>query len=438
MFNSLKYLSVALILSMTVAIESRATVETQTVLGDNAAATSLYTPTESVDTLGYSAKFALKTNLLEWLATTINGGVEVTGSRHWSFELTGSLNPFTFSNNKKWKHYQVCFEPRYWFKESMNGHFIGVHVGGGEYNVAGIKVPFWNFKKEYRYEGWHIRAGVTYGYHWAFHRHWSLEALLGLGVVYTNYDQFDCKNCGPKRGTHNRTFFAPTRLAVNLVYTLGRPRRPEPVRTVFLPGIDRIDTITRVDTVFHEASPTLQDRYHFLHLKGTHAKGAKLPIRYPLDDATLYTDYSRNAASLDSILKAFDAIFSDPSVKISSVNITGYASPEGRWERNQWLGQHRAEALRDYILAHESRLTPADITITNGAEDWEGLRQLVVESDMVGKAQVLNIIDNYPPEERKTRLRALNGGRTYRSILDVLYPQLRAACYLEVWYEPAK
>jgi len=34
------------------------------------------------------------------------------------------------------------------------------------YNVAGIKVPFWGFKKDFRYEGWHVRAGITYGYHW--------------------------------------------------------------------------------------------------------------------------------------------------------------------------------------------------------------------------------------------------------------------------------
>jgi hypothetical protein len=53
----------------------------------------------------------------------------------------------------------------------------------------------------------------------------------------------------------------------------------------------------------------------------------------------------------------------------------------------------------------------------------------------VGKDQVLNIIDNVPEGQRKARLQALNGGRTYRSIFDVLYPQLRSACYVDVWYD---
>jgi hypothetical protein len=75
------------------------------------------------------------------------------------------------------------------------------------------------------------------------------------------------------------------------------------------------------------------------------------------------------------------------------------------------------------------------IQATSGGEDWYGLRKLVVESDMVGKDQVLNIIDNVPESQRKAKLQALNGGRTYRSIFDVLYPQLRSACYIDVWYD---
>jgi hypothetical protein len=54
---------------------------------------------------------------------------------------------------------------------------------------------------------------------------------------------------------------------------------------------------------------------------------------------------------------------------------------------------------------------------------------------MVGKDQVLNIIDNVPESQRKARLQSLNGGRTYRGMLDILYPQLRSACYLDVWYD---
>jgi hypothetical protein len=126
---------------------------------------------------------------------------------------------------------------------------------------------------------------------------------------------------------------------------------------------------------------------------------------------------------------------SSDSVKVSRVDIEGYASPEGPLQRNKNLGQRRAEALRDYILEKEHRLDASQIRTISGGEDWYGLRELVISSDMVGKDQVLNIIDNVPESQRKARLQALNGGRTYRGMLDILYPQLRSACYLDVWYD---
>ncbi len=382
------------------------------------------------------AVFALKTNILEWAMTTPNLGAEVTLAPKWSLELAGSVNPFTFSDNKKWKHYQGTLEARYWLRESMNGHFFGVHVGGGEYNVAGIKVPFWGFKKDFRYEGWHVRAGVTYGYHWALNHHWSIEALLGLGVVYTKYDQYECRTCGKNHGNKSKTFFAPTRLAVNLAYTFGKSKERE-VRTVVLPGVNTVTYNT--DTVYVKerniAAPTIEEMYPFVHREGQPSSGTHMPVRYRLDNFVLDESYSQNSEHLTSILSAIDLIFKSDSIKVSHVDIAGYASPEGDYDHNVELGQKRAEALKTYILNKEPRLTADKVAARSGGEDWYGLRKLVVESDMVGKDQVLNIIDNVPEAQRKDRLKALNGGRTYRSVLDVLYPQLRSACYIDVWYD---
>ena len=51
-----------------------------------------------------------------------------------------------------------------------------------------------------------------------------------------------------------------------------------------------------------------------------------------------------------------------------------------------------------------------------------------------GTEEVLAILRSHPEEERNDRLKALAGGRPYRSVLDVLYPQLRDACYIRVQY----
>lgn len=391
---------------------------------------------DSVEHRSYGT-FALKTNLLEWASATINLGGEVTLSPHYSLELTGSVNPFRSSSEKKWRHYQATGELRYWTKESMRGHFFGIHAGGGRYNVGGIKVPFWGFKKDYRYEGWHIRAGLTYGYRWVLGRHWDLEGLVGLGVVHTKYDKYNCNGCF--ESSKNKTFFAPTRLALNLVYTFGRDRKRnlEPIY-VEVPVV-RTDTIYIENTKIVPLMPTLEEKYPFVHRVGDKASDRRhLPVRYRLDDMTLYTDYSENAKNLATILEAIDAVYSSENITLSKVDIVGYASPEGPHDRNVDLGNGRAENLKKYLLEKDPRLEESKIAITSGAEDWEGLRELVVKSDMVGKDDVLRVIDTMPAEDRKVALRKLNGGRVYNSIFDVLYPQLRSACYIDVWYEDVK
>ncbi len=40
------------------------------------------------------------------------------------------------------KHWLVHPEFRYWLCERFNGHFFGVHLLGGEYNISKVKLPF--------------------------------------------------------------------------------------------------------------------------------------------------------------------------------------------------------------------------------------------------------------------------------------------------------
>jgi hypothetical protein len=73
-----------------------------------------------------------------------------------------------------------------------------------------------------------------------------------------------------------------------------------------------------------------------------------------------------------------------------------------------------------------------------GGEDWEGLRELVASSQMADKGIVLQIIDNVPLAEgnhgREARLKELNGGASYRYMYDHLFPELREAAYITVYF----
>ena len=108
---------------------------------------------------------AVKTNLLYDATTTFNLGAEIGLSPRWTLDLSANYNPFSFSDNKKWKHWMAQPEARYWFCERFNGHFMGLHLLGGQYNVGGVKLPFGIYPsvEDYRYEGYYYGAGLAYG-----------------------------------------------------------------------------------------------------------------------------------------------------------------------------------------------------------------------------------------------------------------------------------
>lgn len=172
-----------------------------------------------------SQDVALKSNLLYDAALSPNLGIEVGLAPRWTFDLSGNFNLWTVGNGHKWRHWMVQPEARYWFCRRFAGHFLGIHALGGEYNVGKLDLPFnflgTNFRalKDRRYEGWGMGAGVAYGYAWPVHKHWNIEAEIGLGWIWTKFDSYPCAECG-KRLDHDKThnYVGPTKLALNLVY----------------------------------------------------------------------------------------------------------------------------------------------------------------------------------------------------------------------------
>lgn len=170
-------------------------------------------------------KVALKTNLVYDVTTTINIAAEVKVAPKWTVDISGDLNAWTFSDNKKWKHWKLQPEARYWLCESFNGHFIGAHLLGGIYNMGNWNTGFtflgtdFGQLKDHRYEGWMVGAGIAYGYHWMLGRHWSMEAEIGLGYVYSRADKYECPRCGDQlENNEPHHYVGPTKVAVNLIY----------------------------------------------------------------------------------------------------------------------------------------------------------------------------------------------------------------------------
>lgn len=165
----------------------------------------------------------------------------------------------------------------------------------------------------------------------------------------------------------------------------------------------------------------------------------ELEIIFKVSKIEIDSSVFNNEITFGKILAAVDKIFSNPYYKIDKIEVAGYASPEGRPAFNKWLGENRAKALIDYIIEHRPQynLTRDNFRIRNGEENWVGLRRVVAASDLEQKERVLQIIDNenIPGELKKDKIRWIDRAKTWKQMLKDIYPHLRCARYLAVYYD---
>lgn len=169
----------------------------------------------------------IKTNLLYGIGTfTPNLGLEVGLGERTTLDISAGYNWFnlngTPNDNKKLIHWMVQPELRYWLCQKFNGHFFGLHALGSQYNISQHDLPFIFGKdsEKYRYEGWAVGAGLSYGYQFILGKRWNLEMNIGVGYARLRYDQYECKTCGDKVGSSSKNYFGPTKAGISLIYII--------------------------------------------------------------------------------------------------------------------------------------------------------------------------------------------------------------------------
>lgn len=165
----------------------------------------------------------------------------------------------------------------------------------------------------------------------------------------------------------------------------------------------------------------------------------ELEIIFKVSRTEIDSTVFNNEVTFGKILAAVDKIQSNPMYRIDKIQVSGYASPEGTVSFNKWLGENRAKALINYIISHRPQygLTMDDFEIVNGEENWTGLRRVLVESDMDSRDMVIAIIDDagLTSVQKKARIKAMDAGKVWKDMLTKIYPYLRSARYLAVFYD---
>lgn len=165
-------------------------------------------------------------------------------------------------------------------------------------------------------------------------------------------------------------------------------------------------------------------------VKARHLDGSAY-LDFPVNQTAIHPDYRNNPAELKKIQQTVEAVKNDPYATITSLSIKGYASPEGTYKGNAYLAENRAKALLNYVKDRYD-LSGVDLSVDFEPEDWEGLEAAVEKGNLPDKEELLAIIRADEPADwdaREWKLKALNGGTSYKVLLREVYPSLRHSDY---------
>lgn len=116
-----------------------------------------------------------------------------------------------------------------------------------------------------------------------------------------------------------------------------------------------------------------------------------------------------------------------PDRQIEEINISSYASPDGKRDFNERLAENREKVTTDYLrnrLQKDNVTEFGELTAQFTAEDWEGFQRLVAASNIQDKDLILNVLSRFKdPEEREQQIRNLSS--IFDQLADEILPQLR-------------
>ena len=111
--------------------------------------------------------------------------------------------------------------------------------------------------------------------------------------------------------------------------------------------------------------------------------------------------------------------------KISNIEVSAYASPDGGVKLNTGLAERREGNTSKYLSKELKKMkvdAPVDARYT--AQDWEGFKELVAASNLQDKDLVLRVISMYQdPETREKEIKNISA--VYSDLAETILPQLR-------------
>ena len=150
-------------------------------------------------------------------------------------------------------------------------------------------------------------------------------------------------------------------------------------------------------------------------------------IKYLVNQANVRAS-ELNTTSIKDFVKILKEINDhQETLKLQNIEVSAYASPEGRYDFNAQLAEKRQNTSSAYVNEQlKKNKMSADVDTKFTAEDWDGFQQLVGQSNIQDKDVILRVLSMYSdPAEREQQIR--NMSVVYDELAKGILPELRRA-----------
>lgn len=192
-------------------------------------------------------------------------------------------------------------------------------------------------------------------------------------------------------------------------------------------------TVNPLRFLSYTANPSAMNEDKFKPLPEVELRDSKgeMHLTFPVGKSKLDMSLGNNAAEMQAMLSEFSAIENDPDMTLKSFSISGYSSPEGRYESNLRLARARVNSAMTFVM---ESINPE---LSKNAEKeteaivapWDDIVTLLQNDGYSEEADALqDVIDRYKNVD--SRSVAVTRLKFYRSLIVQQYlPQLRRVNY---------
>ena len=161
-------------------------------------------------------------------------------------------------------------------------------------------------------------------------------------------------------------------------------------------------------------------------VKGQNPQAADFTFHFPISSSQMQTGFSDNATVVKALNDFGAKVMGDTLVRIKSIKISGWASPDGSEAANQKLAKARATTLASYLMSQCPGMKSMAIDSSSAVATWKDCWPLLEKSSVADLDAAAKIITgNHTEAVKEAHLMKLSSVWAY--LKGSVLPQFRCA-----------